>query len=513
MTSNTNRLDGMDMTDVLQSNQLYEALKLAIGMLSLHGHEDDAKKVVAEARLLSASKPAAQEPQSNRCPDCFGAGVYAKAAVLPEPPDVTCARCNGRGTLYAASPAAPSAHTQDERGAFFDVVFDGPPSHVSGRFVEVEDEQGRSFNAGDWIDRGNGLWALRIPRGASTSTNVVQGEGGVLAASQKNIDALFTRVTDWVNTHNIPFEAQNELFGILAANVRTPPAQTANVAPAATVQSGEAVSAYCPSQFGKQPHAFNHQKCGYCGIAAPQSSQPVEGGEATYASSQATNCARCGEHKHTPLRIDWMGGYVCLTCIDKELESRGSAVALDDERAAFEADYAKVWNAALKENGWNADHTADDVKDLREGNTYGEGRDYLNARWEGWQARTASPQATPSVTYEFAYGMSTYEVHGSPEAIKALQRERASNQKIVEGALSRVATATQPAQTERALTAEQITDIRRAAIEECWEAVHAERLEDPSKNADDIAYDIAVTDCENAIRALLTAAQAASGAV
>ncbi|WP_164462647.1 MULTISPECIES: hypothetical protein [Burkholderia] len=54
----------------------------------------------------------------------------------------------------------------------------------------------------------------------------------------------------------------------------------------------------------------------------------------TYASTQATNCASCGEHKHTPLRIDWMGGYVCLTCIDHELER---FVALtDDQRAAIE---------------------------------------------------------------------------------------------------------------------------------------------------------------------------------
>lgn len=39
----------------------------------------------------------------------------------------------------------------------------------------------------------------------------------------------------------------------------------------------------------------------------------------TYASTQATNCAGCLEYKHTPLRIDAMGGYVCLTCIDKKL--------------------------------------------------------------------------------------------------------------------------------------------------------------------------------------------------
>ena len=43
--------------------------------------------------------------------------------------------------------------------------------------------------------------------------------------------------------------------------------------------------------------------------------------EPTYTSTQATNCAECGEHKHTPLRIDEMGGYVCLTCIDKKLGS------------------------------------------------------------------------------------------------------------------------------------------------------------------------------------------------
>lgn len=40
-----------------------------------------------------------------------------------------------------------------------------------------------------------------------------------------------------------------------------------------------------------------------------------------YASKQATACAGCGEHKHTPLRIDAMGGYVCLTCIDQKLGS------------------------------------------------------------------------------------------------------------------------------------------------------------------------------------------------
>lgn len=46
--------------------------------------------------------------------------------------------------------------------AAINVIFDGPPDHESGRFVEVEDDQGRSIRVGDWSQRTNGLWALRI---------------------------------------------------------------------------------------------------------------------------------------------------------------------------------------------------------------------------------------------------------------------------------------------------------------------------------------------------------------
>lgn len=46
---------------------------------------------------------------------------------------------------------------------FIDIVFDGPPGPVCGRFVESEGPNGASIKAGEWIDRGDGLWALRIP--------------------------------------------------------------------------------------------------------------------------------------------------------------------------------------------------------------------------------------------------------------------------------------------------------------------------------------------------------------
>lgn len=41
-----------------------------------------------------------------------------------------------------------------------------------------------------------------------------------------------------------------------------------------------------------------------------------------------------------------------------------------------------------------------------------------------------------------------------------------------------------------------------AAIERAWEAVHAERLIDPTEEHGDLVYQRAVEDCENAVFAL-----------
>ena len=46
--------------------------------------------------------------------------------------------------------------------SFVDIVFDGPPGPVAGRFVEVENMDGASVGVGEWIDRGDGYWALRL---------------------------------------------------------------------------------------------------------------------------------------------------------------------------------------------------------------------------------------------------------------------------------------------------------------------------------------------------------------
>jgi hypothetical protein len=40
------------------------------------------------------------------------------------------------------------------------VVFDGPPAPESGRFIEVEREDGSSVSAGKWEELEDGSWAL-----------------------------------------------------------------------------------------------------------------------------------------------------------------------------------------------------------------------------------------------------------------------------------------------------------------------------------------------------------------
>jgi len=42
------------------------------------------------------------------------------------------------------------------------IVFDAPPGPTSGRFIEVENDEGESINIGEWLQRPDGLWSLRI---------------------------------------------------------------------------------------------------------------------------------------------------------------------------------------------------------------------------------------------------------------------------------------------------------------------------------------------------------------
>lgn len=84
-----------------------------------------------------------------------------------------------------------------------------------------------------------------------------------------------------------------------------------------------ALRAYAAACRATHPQLANdiEREFGSATAAAPDSAQQGEAVNYSYASTQSTRCAGCGELKHTPLRIDAMGGYVCLTCIDKKLGS------------------------------------------------------------------------------------------------------------------------------------------------------------------------------------------------
>ena len=78
-----------------------------------------------------------------------------------------CDRClNAIGeSINTASERIKSGHVDAPAATAtvnVDIVFDGPPSHESGRFVEVEVD-GRSVGCGYWHERPDGLWALVVP--------------------------------------------------------------------------------------------------------------------------------------------------------------------------------------------------------------------------------------------------------------------------------------------------------------------------------------------------------------
>ncbi|TCO43581.1 hypothetical protein EV646_112158 [Kribbella antiqua] len=53
------------------------------------------------------------------------------------------------------------------------IVFDGPPAPEGGRFVEVETDDGHSISIGQWLQRSDGNWALRIGNVPIPSPDVI----------------------------------------------------------------------------------------------------------------------------------------------------------------------------------------------------------------------------------------------------------------------------------------------------------------------------------------------------
>lgn len=71
------------------------------------------------------------------------------------------ARDLGAG-IVEISRVQPAPHPDTPKNVPINIVFDGPPGPESGRFVEVETDDGASILCGEWIERLDGFWALRI---------------------------------------------------------------------------------------------------------------------------------------------------------------------------------------------------------------------------------------------------------------------------------------------------------------------------------------------------------------
>jgi hypothetical protein len=68
---------------------------------------------------------------------------------------------------------APAASTTKVEAV--NIIFDGPPGPEGPRFIEVETDDGRSIRAGEWQERQDGYWALRITNLPSPSVPAKAG--------------------------------------------------------------------------------------------------------------------------------------------------------------------------------------------------------------------------------------------------------------------------------------------------------------------------------------------------
>ena len=74
--------------------------------------------------------------------------------------------CPSDGKCYYEGDTCKYRNTEED--VPINIIFDGPPGPNAGRFIEVETDDGKSINIGEWKRREDGLWSLRItilPRG------------------------------------------------------------------------------------------------------------------------------------------------------------------------------------------------------------------------------------------------------------------------------------------------------------------------------------------------------------
>jgi hypothetical protein len=119
----------------------------------------------------------------------------------------------------------------------------------------------------------------------------------------------------------------------------------------------------------------------------------------TYASTQATHCAGCGQYKHTPLRIDAMGGYVCLTCIDRKLGALLGEFGYPEPEAPMTREQAvELYERERKFETFADDPDAAAVRAIQAAYAQGIAANSLDAR--ALSAPEAAPRQAPDGVHE-----------------------------------------------------------------------------------------------------------------
>lgn len=72
------------------------------------------------------------------------------------------------------------------------IRFDGPPGPVSGRFIEVEDEQGRGVKVGEWKQDGTD-WLLIIPYNQAELLKALDAVR-LIAENEPTVDATLVTI-------------------------------------------------------------------------------------------------------------------------------------------------------------------------------------------------------------------------------------------------------------------------------------------------------------------------------
>jgi len=90
------------------------------------------------------------------------------------------------------------------------VVFDGPPSHNSCRFVETESPSGQGISVGEWIERADGYWALKIPVSGAKRIAELEHERDRLRQRAENLQQLYEQREQEVQKHCHELVKQSE---------------------------------------------------------------------------------------------------------------------------------------------------------------------------------------------------------------------------------------------------------------------------------------------------------------